>query len=163
MNFTTALEHSSLKKRSTNKVSSLSLVSSNNCLRGSLTRALVSFNAIGGKLAICLPLFSSSSLNEFDGKTSLINPHFSASDADKVFPINNNSFALLIPIAAGNKRLEHPSAQKPNFMKGVVKVAESLAYTISHKHSVVTAIPTAGPLTPTMIGFLNSINDRTRR
>lgn len=57
----------------------------------------------------------------------------------------NISFALEAPMIRGNKIDEQPSAQKANFMKGVLKVASGTLYTTSHNASVVTPKPMAGP------------------
>ena len=56
---------------------------------------------------------------------------------------------------------EQASGTCPKELNGVVNVALSVAYTISAIPNMVTAIPTAGPLTRTMRGFLRSIYDAT--
>jgi hypothetical protein len=60
--------------------------------------------------------------------------------------LTNISFALETPIILGNKREEQPSAQKANFINGVINVASGTAYTTSHNASVVTPKPMAGPI-----------------
>ena len=67
-------------------------------------------------------------------------------------------YTLTCPISLGNVYDEHPSGLSANAVKGAANVALSLAITKSNIPSIVRPIPTAGPFTNAIKGFVKLTN-----
>ena len=103
--------------------------------------------------AISRAIARAAGMSAAGGRTALTSPPASASSAGKTRPEKLHSNALATPTMRGRNQLEQASGTMPRRTKTKPKRASVDAIRISAGKSMVTPMPTAGPLTAAITGF----------